>query len=34
MRLHTGSGASPVWVIVVDTIAGALILLTLSGVLL
>jgi len=34
MRLHTGSGASTAWVLLVDTIAGALILLTLSGVLL
>ena len=34
MRLHTGSGASAVWVLIADTIAGALILLTLSGVLL
>ena len=34
MRLHTGSGASAAWVLVVDTVAGAVILLTLSGVLL
>jgi hypothetical protein len=34
MRLHTGSGASATWVLLVDTVAGALILLTLSGVLL
>jgi len=34
MRLHTGSGASAAWVLVVDTVAGALILLILSGVLL
>jgi len=34
MRLHTGSGASPAWILIVDTIAGALMLLTLSGVLL
>jgi uncharacterized protein len=34
MRLHTGSGASVVWVLIVDTVAGALILLVLSGVLL
>jgi len=34
MRLHTGSGASTAWILIVDTIAGALMLLTLSGVLL
>lgn len=34
MRLHTCSGASAIWVLIVDTIAGALVLLTLSGVLL
>jgi hypothetical protein len=34
MRLHTGSGASAAWVLIVDTVAGALVLLTLSGVLL
>lgn len=34
MRLHTGSGASAAWVLVVDTVAGALMVLTLSGVLL
>ncbi len=34
MRLHTGSGASVIWVLIVDTIAGAMVLLTLSGVLL
>jgi hypothetical protein len=34
MRLHTGNGASAAWVLIVDTIAGALMLLTLSGVLL
>jgi hypothetical protein len=34
MRLHTGSGASVTWVLIADTIAGALILLMLSGVLL
>lgn len=34
MRLHTGSGASVTWILIADTIAGALILLTLSGVLL
>lgn len=34
MRLHTGSGASVAWVLIADTIAGALVLLTLSGVLL
>jgi len=34
MRLHTGNGASVAWVLIADTIAGALILLTLSGVLL
>jgi hypothetical protein len=34
MRLHTGNGASPAWILIVDTVAGSLILLTLSGVLL
>jgi hypothetical protein len=34
MRLHTGSGASAVWVLLVDTIAGGFVLLTLSGVML
>ena len=34
MRLHTGCGASAIWVLIADTIAGALMLLTLSGVLL
>jgi hypothetical protein len=34
MRLHTGSGASIAWVLIADTIAGALVLLTVSGVLL
>jgi uncharacterized protein len=34
MRLHTGDGASVIWVLIADTIAGALVLLTLSGVLL
>jgi uncharacterized protein len=34
MRLHTGSGASASWVLLADTIAGALMILTLSGVLL
>lgn len=34
MRLHTGNGASVIWVLIADSIAGALILLTLSGVLL
>lgn len=34
MRLHTGNGASSPWILIVDTIAGAFMLLTLSGVLL
>jgi hypothetical protein len=34
MRLHMGSGASAFWVLLSDTIAGALMILTLSGVLL
>jgi hypothetical protein len=34
MRLHTGNGASAAWILIVDTVAGAVILLTLSGVLL
>lgn len=34
MRLHTGSGASVGWVLLADSIAGALMTLTLSGVLL
>lgn len=34
MRLHTGSGASAGWVLLADTIAGALVILTLSGALL
>jgi hypothetical protein len=34
LRLHTGAGASAVWILLVDTIAGALLVLTLSGVLL
>ncbi len=34
MRMHTGTGASVPWILLVDTIAGALIVLTLSGVLL
>jgi len=34
MRMHTGTGASVVWILLVDTIAGALMVLTLSGVLL
>lgn len=33
-RLHTGTGASSAWVLIADTIAGAFIVLTLSGVLL
>jgi hypothetical protein len=32
--MHTGAGASAVWILLVDTIAGALMVLTLSGVLL
>jgi hypothetical protein len=34
LRMHTGTGASVPWILLVDTIAGALIVLTLSGVLL
>lgn len=34
MRMHTGTGASAVWILLVDTIAGALMVLTFSGVLL
>jgi len=34
LRMHTGSGASAAWILLVDTIAGALMILTLSGVLL
>jgi uncharacterized protein len=34
LRLHTGSGASATWILLADTIAGALMILTLSGVLL
>lgn len=34
LRLHTGSGAATTWVLLADTIAGALMILTLSGVLL
>ena len=34
LRMHTGAGASAVWILLVDTIAGALMVLTLSGVLL
>jgi uncharacterized protein len=34
MRLHTGNGASAAWVVLVDTIAGAFIVLTLTGILL
>jgi hypothetical protein len=34
MRLHTGSGAAAAWVVLVDTIAGAFIVLTLTGILL
>lgn len=34
MRLHTSSGASAAWVVLVDTIAGAFIVLALTGILL
>jgi uncharacterized protein len=34
LRMHTGAGANVLWILLVDTIAGALIVLTLSGVLL
>jgi uncharacterized protein len=34
MRLHTSSGASAAWVLLVDTIAGAFVVLTLTGILL
>jgi len=34
MRLHTGSGASVLWVLIADTVAGAVVVLTLTGVLL
>lgn len=34
LRMHTGAGASVFWILLVDTIAGALLVLTLSGVLL
>lgn len=34
MRLHTGSGASVIWVLIADTIAGAVVILTLTGALL
>ncbi len=34
MRMHKGSGASAAWVLLADTIAGALILLSITGVLL
>jgi hypothetical protein len=33
-RLHTGTGATAAWVLLVDTLAGALITLALSGLLL
>lgn len=34
LKLHTGNGVSAFWILVADTIAGALMVLTLSGVLL
>jgi hypothetical protein len=34
LRMHTGSGATAAWILLVDTVAGALMILTLSSVLL
>jgi hypothetical protein len=34
LRLHSGSGASPLWILIADTIAGVFMVLTLTGVLL